>query len=74
MDLKTELRWLERPIAGAVHLDGTAIVQETERVLQYRRQYEATDYGATRTPNGIDYVTFPNWGPWMDVPVVTEKD
>lgn len=74
MDLKTELRWVRRDIPSAVHLDGTEVVQETELVLQYRRQSIATDYGATKTPNGMDYLTFPSWGPWMDVPIVDEKD
>lgn len=64
-----ELRWLKIPTTR--HLDGTAIVQDYERVLQYRTQVKVIDYSAV-DPTTNDYVRRKVWSPWIDVPVVDE--
>jgi hypothetical protein len=62
-----ELRWLKVP--GRLHLDGTSIVQDYERVLQYRTKVEVVDYSAT-DPTTQNYVRRQEWSPWIDVPEV----
>lgn len=42
-------------------------VFDGERVLQYRVQKEATDYGAVN-PTTNDYWKVKEWGPWTNVP------
>jgi hypothetical protein len=55
-----ELRYLVRK-----GLDGP------EKVLQYRTQFEATDY-SSQTVNG-QYVLIKKWAEWQDVPTVEDK-
>ena len=42
-----------------------------EQVLQYRTQFEATDY-SSQTVNG-HYVLIKKWAEWQDVPTVEDK-
>lgn len=42
-----------------------------EKVLQYRTQFEATDYSTT-TLNG-SFTTKKEWTEWQDVPIVKDK-
>lgn len=60
MDLKMELRWHVRP-NGIFRLDGIKVVQETERVLQYRTQSNVTDYSTA------DHIRVAKWDKWQDV-------
>ena len=55
-NLKYEQRWLDH---------------NGERVLQYRQQYLTTQYGQYNEETK-DYWKIPEWGPWIDVPVVTK--
>jgi hypothetical protein len=55
-DLRYEQRWLDR---------------NGERVLQYRQQFLATQYSSYASDTG-EFIKIPEWGPWIDVPVVTE--
>jgi len=42
-----------------------------EKVLQYRTQFEVTDY-SSQTVNG-QYVLIKKWAEWQDVPTVEDK-
>jgi hypothetical protein len=66
MDLKTELRWHVRP-TGVYRLDGATVAQETERVLQYRREINVVDYGTA------EHITVKKWSEWQDVPEYKEE-
>jgi|DEB19_MinimDraft_2_1074335.scaffolds.fasta_scaffold07671_2 hypothetical protein len=64
MDLRMEMRWYVRP-NGNLRLDGTEVVQETERVLQYRTQSNVIDYSSS------DHIKIAKWAEWQDVPEQT---
>jgi len=71
MDLRTELRWHVRP-SGNLHLDGTVVVHDTERVLQYRQQYRQIQYSQVSPTTGGPTTTV-EWGSWIDVPEYKEE-
>jgi hypothetical protein len=43
-----------------------------EKVLQYRKQVEVSDYSSVNTMTG-DYVKKKEWTDWKDVPTVKES-
>ena len=74
MDLTTELRWLVRP-NGNLRLDGTVVVHDTERVLQYRTKVNVNVNVYAGMPD-VDFVNRTanmQWSTWIDVPEYKEE-
>lgn len=59
-----ELRWLK--VLVGHRLDGTEVVNDYQRVLQYRTKMITTDYSKTTHTN--EYLKKEVWSEWKNVP------
>ena len=69
-----QLRWLERPTGKTIMDDHGYYQPETERVLQFRQEYNATIYAGSPSDDLKHQTRQMVWGAWTDVPVVTELE